>query len=149
MNKGKWFSIVFSILLLLTLGLTSCSPGLAQIGGVPPAQKAAALPAASDNNTPKDFASTAELLLWLGKNGVSDLPPVDNAVDWFNKARMVQADALADGYIVNIDYDYSLAYDTYKIYNTAVIDGNVYFWDPESDNVTQDHGLSGIRDYFR
>ncbi len=149
MKKVKWLSIGFSILLLLTLVLTSCSPGIAQIGGASLVQKAGAAPAAGENNTLKDFASEDELAQWLSHSPVLELPPVDNITEWFDKARMIQAEALADGYVVNIDYDYSLTYNIYKIYCTAVIGGYVYFWDPESDNVTRDHGLSGIGEYYK
>ena len=149
MKKLKRLSTGFSILLLLILVLTGCGPGIAQIGGASLIQKAAVTPAASDNTALKDFTSSDDLVQWLNNSPVLKLPPVDNVTDWFNKARMIQAEALADGYVINIDYDYYVTDDTYKIYCTAVIDDKVYFWDPESNNITMDHGLSGIKQYFK
>jgi hypothetical protein len=43
----------------------------------------------------------------------------------------VQQDAMIDGYIVSVDYD-TFNDGTYMIYCTTIIDGNIWYWDPEN-----------------
>lgn len=90
---------------------------------------------------PGDFVSETELLLWLEQNDVSEAPPAETVQDWVNKALAIQLDALADGYIINMDYDYDAATETYTIYCTTIFNGSVYYWDPETDDVTRDSSL--------
>ena len=91
---------------------------------------------------PGSFPSDVALIAWLEDNPVSGLPPAETAEEWIEKALQVQADALADGYLVNMDYDYEEADETYFVFCTTIIDGRILFWDPETDNVTQDITLS-------
>ena len=94
---------------------------------------------------PHDFASVAELQNWLGQNEVSELPPVNifDTEGLYSKALKVQADAAEDGYIISVDIDVissSLAY----IACVAIIDGDFWWWDPETDELTLYNGLGEV-----
>jgi outer membrane murein-binding lipoprotein Lpp len=91
---------------------------------------------------PKEFASRSELEDWLQENEVSEEPVTMYIKDWYGKALELQEDALADGYIVSIDYD--LEGNTYSVWCTTVINGDIYFWDPETDDVYRESGLTGV-----
>ena len=94
---------------------------------------------------PRDFNSRTELENWLAQNTVSEEPDVDNAEDWIGKALDIQEDALLDGYIINLDYDYDSTDDTYYVFCTTVIDGFIWYWDPETDDVYQDTDLVAVK----
>ncbi len=94
---------------------------------------------------PRDFASLRELEDWLAANDVSEKPITANAEDWIGRAIEVQEDALADGYVVSVDYDGPDADGLYLVYCTAVINGFIYFWDPETDEVWQDTSLGSVK----
>jgi hypothetical protein len=131
------------------LVLSGCTAGAAQINN-PAILAQKTTPAQGGTTTtiaiviPSDFVSEAELILWLEEDGVSELEDVDNVVDWFNKARLIQLNALEDGYIVNVDYDYDSETDTFNVYNTTVIEGTIYYWDPEADELKRDTNLTGV-----
>ncbi len=93
---------------------------------------------------PRDFTSLRELEDWLLANDVSDKPITSTAEAWIGRALEVQEDALADGYVVSVDYDGPDANGLYSVFCTTVINGNIYFWDPETDNVLQDTSLGTV-----
>ncbi|GAG43573.1 unnamed protein product, partial [marine sediment metagenome] len=81
----------------------------------------------------RDFSSFEELTDWLQANDVSEKPISDYASQWYSKALEVQEDALNDGYIVSAAYYYDSPTDTYIVYCIAIIDGDIWYWDPETD----------------
>ncbi len=94
---------------------------------------------------PHDFASVADLQNWLGQNEVSELPPVNifDIEGLYSKALKVQADAADDGYIISVDIDVissSLAY----VACVAIIGGDFWWWDPETDELTLYNGLGEV-----
>ncbi len=95
---------------------------------------------------PRDFSSSSELENWLLSNGVSLQPPATTWEEWYSKALQIQADALADGFIVSVDYDYYYdeAGEFFYVWNIAVINGVIWFWDPESDEAFQDNFLGSV-----
>ena len=92
---------------------------------------------------PKDFSSLNELEDWLQENDVSEKPVTMYAEGWYGRALEVQEDALADGYVVSVDYDYDAG--TYYIYCTTIINGDIYYWDPETDDVSRESGLTNVK----
>jgi hypothetical protein len=91
------------------------------------------------------FASYEELTTWLQTNDVSDQPICDYASEWYNKALQVQEDALRDGYIVSANYCYDLSTNTYIVYCVAIIDGDIWCWDPETDQPYADYSLGKVK----
>lgn len=94
---------------------------------------------------PREFLSRGELEDWLLTNNVSEKPAGVYAEDWYAHAMEVQADALGDGYIVSVDYDYDAAEDAYFIYCTTVISGTVWYWNPETDVLFEETAFSAIK----
>lgn len=94
---------------------------------------------------PREFNSRMELEDWLLANDVSEKPNTPDAEGWYNRALEVQADALADGFLVSVDYDGPDEELAYTIFCTTVISGSVWFWDPETDEVFQDTYLTGVK----
>lgn len=92
----------------------------------------------------RDFYSKTELENWLAQNTVSETPANDTAEDWLGRALEVQAEALQDGYIINVDYDYNSIDETYTVFCTTVIDGFFWFWDPDIENIVQDTTLMAV-----
>ena len=93
----------------------------------------------------RDFSSYEELAQWLQANDVSDQPICDYASEWYNKALQVQEDALKDGYIVSTNYYYDSSTDTYIVDCTTVIDGDIWYWDPETDEPYADYSLGKVK----
>ena len=93
---------------------------------------------------PGEFSSRVELEDWLSKNDVSEKPESTYVDGWLSKALEIQNDALRDGYIVSADYDYYEEDDTYTVFCTTMIDGYVWYWDPNSDEVASDSYLGKI-----
>jgi len=94
---------------------------------------------------PREFSSRTELEDWLYQNDVSEKPEAAFVDAWFAKALEIQDDALLDGYLVSADYDYYEVDDTYSVFCTTVIDGYVWWWDPETDDVISDTTLGKVR----
>lgn len=92
---------------------------------------------------PRDFNSRMELEDWLLTNDVSEKPVTPDAEGWYNRALEVQADALADGYVVSVDYDADE--EGVSVFCTTVIGGDIWYWDPETDEVFQDLYLMGVK----
>lgn len=87
---------------------------------------------------PRDFSSLSELRDWLLENDVSEKPVTTYIEDWYGRALEIQEDALKDGYIISVDYDYYGEDDSYDVWCTTIIDGYIWYWDPEIDEVFQD-----------
>ncbi|HEY32909.1 MAG TPA: hypothetical protein G4O10_07370 [Dehalococcoidia bacterium] len=87
---------------------------------------------------PRDFSSIAELEDWLSTNDVSEEPIVEYADEWYRKALRIQEDALEDGYIVSADYDIWEDGETASVWCVAIVRGRAFFWDPETDDVTEE-----------
>lgn len=91
---------------------------------------------------PGNFASVADLESWLASNTISDEAPAAYAPAWFRKALRLQQDALVDGYLISADYDYDANTDLYYVWCNTVIGSQIFYWDPESDEVFEEFGLS-------
>jgi len=94
---------------------------------------------------PRDFSSLSELQGWLYANDVSELPVTEYAEGWYSKALDIQENALEDGYIVSVDYDYDEVEDSYGVWCATIIDGDIWFWDPETDEPLQDYNLGKVK----
>ena len=94
---------------------------------------------------PRDLSSLSELQDWLLANDVSERPITEFAEGWYSKALDIQEDALEDGYIVSADSDYFEETDDYEMWNVTVSDGDVWSWDPETDEPLQDYGLGKVK----
>ncbi len=86
---------------------------------------------------PHDFSSLSELQEWLAQNKVSEREDVTSGERWYSKALKIQEDALMDGYIISVDYDDDDEGNT-SISCVAIIDGDIWYWDPETDEPMQD-----------
>ena len=93
----------------------------------------------------RDFASFEELTDWLQANDVSEQPISDFASEWYSKALEVQENALNDGYIVSAAYYYDSPTDTYIVYCITIIDGDIWYWDPETDQPYADYSLGKVK----
>lgn len=93
---------------------------------------------------PRHFSPFKELQDWLLANDVSDRPPAEYAEGSYGKALDIQADALKDGYIVSASIDFYYETEEFVIWCVAVADGNVWIWDPETDELVDFSGVSGL-----
>lgn len=91
-----------------------------------------------DTYPPRDFDTVGELRNWLLGNGISDLPITPTIEEWYLKALDLQYNALLDGYIISVDYDYDPTTDTISVWCVARINGYLWIWDPETDDVYED-----------
>ncbi len=94
---------------------------------------------------PRDFSSLSELQDWLLANDVSERPLTEYAEGWYSKALDIQEDALKDGYIVSADYDYYEEEDLYDVWCVTIIAGDIWAWDPETDEPLQDDSLGKVK----
>ncbi len=94
---------------------------------------------------PRDFPSLTDLKDWLAENDVSEKPDTTYAEDWYGRALEVQEDAVADGYLISADYDYSEADESYSVWCIAIINGKIFYWDPETDEVFEDYALGTVK----
>lgn len=83
---------------------------------------------------PGEFASPAELQAWLDANPISEQPTTTYAA-WYSNALQLQQDALMDGYIISVDFDYDGFEGIIFINCQTVIDGWIWYWDPETDDI--------------
>jgi len=93
---------------------------------------------------PRDFSSFQELQDWLLENDVSERPAAQYAEGLYLKALEIQEDALKDGYIVSAWIDYYFDTEDFHVNCTAVVDGNVWMWNPENDELVNFSGVSGL-----
>ncbi len=94
---------------------------------------------------PRDFSSITELDEWLLANDVSERPVTQYADAWYRKALEIQEDALKNGYIVSADYDYNATTKKYMVYCVTIINGRVFYWDPETDEVLEDSAIGTVK----
>ena len=93
---------------------------------------------------PRDFSSKKELQDWLFKNDVSDRPITTGVENWYGYALDIQEDALKDGYVVSVDYDVDEE-GSYWVYCIAIINGDIWFWDPEIDELEQEFNIGKVK----
>jgi hypothetical protein len=94
---------------------------------------------------PRDFTSVEELEAWLAANDVSEEPITDYAGPWYMKALAIQEAALMDGYLIFPDYDYNPDTSRFLVYCVTIIDGDIWYWDPETDTINADYRLGKVR----
>ncbi len=148
MKRSKWWLIGLVAVGLVVIPLTGCM-------GTPQSEFDALqadyeavnqeLTEIKEVYPPRDFSSLSELQDWLYANDVSERPLTEYAEGWYGKALEIQEDALKDGYIVSADSDYFEETDDYEMWNVTVIDGDVWYWDPETDEPIQDYGLGKVK----
>ena len=93
---------------------------------------------------PRNFSSLKELQDWLRANDVSERPASTNAENVYSKALEIQEDALKDGYIISAGIVDLAAPGEFLITLVTVIDGDVFMWNPETDEVTDYSGLTNL-----
>ena len=94
---------------------------------------------------PRDFSSLSELTDWLLQNDVSERPLATAAERWYSKSLEIQEDALKDGYIISADYDYDEETDLYSVFCITIVNGDIWYWDPETDEPYQDYSLGKVK----
>ncbi len=94
---------------------------------------------------PKDFSSLSELQDWLVENEVSERAPTTFAENWYSKALEIQEDALKDGYIISVDLDYAPEAELFYVACVTIINGDIWYWDPETDEPTQYYGFGKVK----
>ena len=92
---------------------------------------------------PRDFSSLSELQDWLEANDVSEKPVTTYGEDWYGRALEVQEDALKDGYVVSADYD--ATEEGAAVWCTTIINGRVFYWDPETDEVFEEYAFGTVK----
>ena len=92
----------------------------------------------------RDFPSLRELQEWLIKNDVSRRSPTTSAEAWYSKALEIQEDAMRDGYMISVDED-SDDEGNASVYCVAVINGDIWYWDPETDEPTQNISWAKVK----
>lgn len=92
----------------------------------------------------KDFSSLRELQEWLTKNDVSKRPETTTAEAWYSKALEIQEDAMKDGYLISVDEDSDDEGDA-SVYNVAIINGDIWYWDPETDEPIHDTSWGKVK----
>ncbi len=121
MKRFNWLLIGLVVLSLVLLPLAGCVP----------------------KSEYRDFTSLSELQDWLLENVVSEKPSTKYAEDWYGRALEVQEDALKAGYIVSADYD--AMEEGVVVWCTTVINGKVFYWDPETDEVFEEYYLGTVK----
>jgi len=141
MKHSKWLLMGLVILSLTMIPLAGCI-GVSQSEYEAVSEELAEI---KEVYPPRDFSSLSELQDWLDANDVSEKPATTYARGWFGKALEIQEDALKDGYIVSADYDYFEETDEYAIFCVTIIDGDIWYWDPETDEPFQDYSLGKVK----
>lgn len=137
-----------SLLLVASLMVSGCSSGISEeeLAAVELERDTAqqALADLQEICPLKNFESLTKLDTWLASNTVSEEPDTSWADAWFRKALRIQQDAMEDGYLINADYEvYPDDYITVSC--TAVIDGKLFWWDPEDDEVFEEFNLGTVQ----
>ena len=94
---------------------------------------------------PKDFSSLSELQDWLLTNDVSERPVTEFAEGWYGRALEIQEDALKDGYMISVNLDYGETEDLFYIACVTIIDGDIWWWNPETDEPIQYYGFGKVK----
>jgi len=89
------------------------------------------------------FSTLNELRDWLYDNDISEKPDVSTAENLYAKALDLQESAMKDGFIVSAFIEY-LEENNFWIGCKAVIDGNIYSWDVETDEPVDWSGIYGL-----
>ena len=92
----------------------------------------------------RNFSSMKDLQDWLNANDISERPPSTSAEDLYIKALEMQENALKDGYIISAYIDYSAEEEIFYIGLEAIAEGNVFMWNPETDELLDFSGLTGL-----
>ena len=92
------------------------------------------------------FSSVTELENWLLLNGVSEQPWTTTPEVLYAKGLQVQEDALKDGYIISVQYHFCDERQVIEyIACVAVIDGYLWFWNPETDDPHRHYILGKVK----
>ena len=94
---------------------------------------------------PRDFSSLSELQDWLLANDVSERAAATNAESLYSKALEIQEDALNDGFIVSANLEYDASEDVYYILCVTIINGDIWLWNPETDEPVQYTDLGKVK----
>lgn len=86
---------------------------------------------------PREFSSSTELGNWLQANDISEKPDTATVEMWYARALELQEDALKDGYIISVDVDPGSQEGEWYVSCVAVINGELWAWDPESDDIVE------------
>jgi hypothetical protein len=133
MKNPSRLVVTVGILSLMALMLSGCGISKAEYEALE-----AELNGIKEVYPPRDFDSLSELENWLSNNDISEEPITEYADDWFRKALRIQEDAFEDGYIISADYDLWEDGETASVWCTAIVRGRVFFWNPETDEVTEE-----------
>ena len=91
---------------------------------------------------PRYFSSVMGLQDWLAEDDISERHSADMVV-WYANARELQKRALEDGYIIYVNYDYEEGAPTIAfVFCGTMINGDFWYWDPETDEPIQYYGLA-------
>jgi hypothetical protein len=123
MKRFRWFLVCMAVLCLVATTLAGCGAECQY----------------------RDFSSLDELTQWLQANDVSEQPVCDYASEWYGKALQLQEDALKDGYVISAAYYYDPYSESYAVYCLAIIEGDVWYWDPETDETYADPSLGKVK----
>ena len=145
--KGKLLSGVV-LLLIASLIVSGCSSGISeeQLAAVELERDTAqeALAELQEICPVKYFESLTKLETWLAANPISEESTSTYADGWYRKALRLQQDAIEDGYLISAEYDYATDEDII-VWCTALIDGKVFYWDPEIDEVFEEFGFGTLQ----
>jgi septal ring factor EnvC (AmiA/AmiB activator) len=89
------------------------------------------------------FSSLTELRNWLYGNDISKRPHSTTAEDLYAKALDLQESAMKDGFIISAFIEY-LEGNNFLMGCKAVIDGNIFSWDVETDEPIDWSGMYGL-----
>lgn len=84
----------------------------------------------------KDFPSLEALQSWLRSDGISERPEAQSTNEWYSKADELKVAAAKDGYAVTIYW--VKENELYTVYCSAIVGGETWYWDPESDDLDKD-----------
>jgi hypothetical protein len=140
MSNVRWTALVVGIVSLTALLLSGCGVSRASYSALE-----TELNEMKEICPPADFSSLSELEDWLSANEVSEEPITEYADDWYRKALTIQEDALEDGYIISADYDLSEDGESASVWCVAIVRGRVFFWDPETDYVTEEFFFGTVK----
>ncbi len=89
---------------------------------------------------PRDFSSYSELSEWVSNHVKPEWTTADKD---YGEALKIQEEAVRDGYIVSAvaadrtDYSTEWTVRVYTVYNTAIVDGTLYWWFPYESELWQ------------